>query len=151
MHRYLFDTNMLLLMLRQDARWDTLQAAHHFDESFNFISVVSLGELYSIGLQNNWGVKRLVQIGQLQEEFVTADIHVENIIHKYAEIDAFSQGKLTGKPLGATSRNMGKNDLWIAATASILQLKFFTTDHDFDHLAQDFIELERIDLLAIRK
>lgn len=94
MNRNLFDTNMLLLLLRQDARWDTLQAEHHFDESFNFISVVSLG---------------------------------------------------------MTSRNMGKNDLWIAATASVLHLKFFTTDRDFDHLAHDFIDLERIDLLAIGK
>ena len=151
MNRYLFDTNLLLLVLRQDARWDALQALYNFDESFNFISVVSLGELYSIGLQNNWGIKRLIQIGQLREEFVIADIHVESIIQKYAEIDAFSQGKLVGKPLDITSRNMGKNDLWIAATASVLQLKFFTTDRDFDHLAQDFIDLERIDLLAIGK
>jgi predicted nucleic acid-binding protein len=151
MNRYLFDTNLLLLLLRQDARWDVLQGAHNFDESFNFISVVSLGELYSIGLQNNWGIKRLAYINQLQEEFVVADIHVESIIQKYAEIDAFSQSKLAGKPLGITARNMGKNDLWIAVTASVLQLKLFTTDRDFDHLAHDFIDLERIDLLAIGK
>lgn len=128
-----------------------MQGEHNFDESFNFISVVSLGELYSIGLQNNWGINRLVQISRLQEEFVVADIHVESIIQKYAEIDAFSQSKLVGKPLGMTSRNMGKNDLWIAATASVLQLKFFTTDRDFDHLAHEFIDLERIDLVAIGK
>ena len=151
MNRYLFDTNMLLLLLRQDPRWDKLQSDHAFDQSFNFISVVSLGELYSIGLQNNWGIKRLVQISQLQEEFVVADIHVESIIHRYAEIDAFSQGKLAGKRLGITSRNMGKNDLWIAATASVLQLKFFTTDRDFDHLTQNFIDLEHIDLLTLGK
>lgn len=151
MNRCLFDTNMLLLLLRQDPRWDNLQSTYDFNQSFNFISVVSLGELYSIGLQNNWGIKRLAQISKLQEEFVVADIHVESIIQKYAEIDAFSQGKLSGKSLGATSRNMGKNDLWIAASASVLQLRFFTTDRDFDHLAQDFIDLERIDLLAIGK
>jgi tRNA(fMet)-specific endonuclease VapC len=29
---------------------------------------------------------------------------------------------------------MGKNDLWIAATALYLDMKLHTTDNDFDHL-----------------
>ncbi|MEM8524718.1 MAG: hypothetical protein AAGG68_08740 [Bacteroidota bacterium] len=42
---------------------------------------------------------------------------------------------------GFTSRNMGKNDMWIAATASIAEAKFFTTDKDFHHLDRTFIDL----------
>ncbi len=37
-------------------------------------------------------------------------------------------------PVGMTARNMGKNDLWIAATAWYLDLLLHTADNDFDHL-----------------
>ncbi|RZK35486.1 MAG: hypothetical protein EOO61_11845 [Hymenobacter sp.] len=33
-----------------------------------------------------------------------------------------------------TEANMGKNDLWIAATALYLDLPLHTADNDFDHL-----------------
>ncbi|NID13499.1 type II toxin-antitoxin system VapC family toxin [Fibrivirga algicola] len=54
----------------------------------------------------------------------------------YAEIDVFSQGrsKQTPLPLGISARNMGKNDLWIAAIALYLNMELHTADHDFDHL-----------------
>lgn len=37
---------------------------------------------------------------------------------------------------------MGKNDLWIAATASILGAKLLTTDNDFEHLNGKYLEIE---------
>ena len=75
------------------------------------------------------------------------DINTDRIIQRYAEIDAYSQGKDPVKPLprGLTSRNMGKNDLWIAATASVLRAQLLTTDKDFDHLNGSFIDLVYID------
>jgi len=79
------------------------------------------------------------------KKFLIADINVETIIERYAEIDAFSQGKLAGKPLSGSARNMGKNDLWIAATTSVLNAKLLTLDNDFDHLKNEFIELEKIE------
>ena len=33
-----------------------------------------------------------------------------------------------------SARNMGKNDLWIAAVALYLEMPLHTGDHDFDHL-----------------
>lgn len=59
-----------------------------------------------------------------------------DLIDRYAEIDAYSQGKLADKPLpgGMSSRNMGKNDIWIAATASVTKSVLVTTDTDFEHL-----------------
>ncbi|WP_446725145.1 PIN domain-containing protein [Mucilaginibacter sp. SJ] len=38
----------------------------------------------------------------------------------------------------------GKNDLWIAATAALLGLTLVTTDKDFDHLHQIFMEVKHI-------
>ena len=62
-------------------------------------------------------------------------------------IDSYSQGKNPSIPLppGLTARNMGKNDLWIAATGSVLDATLLTTDDDFNHLNKIFLEVVRID------
>jgi tRNA(fMet)-specific endonuclease VapC len=75
------------------------------------------------------------------------DINHDAVLQSYAEIDAFSQGKLTSKnlPVGMSARNMGKNDLWIAATASVLNATLLTTDDDFDHLNGVFLTVIVID------
>jgi tRNA(fMet)-specific endonuclease VapC len=39
---------------------------------------------------------------------------------------------------------MGKNDLWIASVAAILNLQLITTDNDFDHLNGVFFEVRKI-------
>ena len=41
---------------------------------------------------------------------------------------------------------MGKNDLWIAATASAFDITLVTTDRDFDHLNEEFIDVKFIDV-----
>jgi hypothetical protein len=38
---------------------------------------------------------------------------------------------------------MGKNDLWIAATAHALNAILLTTDNDFDHLNNIFFEVRK--------
>ena len=77
-------------------------------------------------------------------KFIITDINYEDIIEMYAEIDTFSQGKLKENPLKMSSRNMGKNDLWIAETASITASKLLTTDDDFDHLNGTYLDLLKI-------
>jgi predicted nucleic acid-binding protein len=52
--------------------------------------------------------------------------------------------KLEGQPLALSARNMGKNDLWIAATASILALELLTADNDFNHLDPIFLNLIKV-------
>jgi tRNA(fMet)-specific endonuclease VapC len=39
---------------------------------------------------------------------------------------------------------MGKNDLWIAVTASLLQIPLLTSDADFNHLEGHFLNLHTI-------
>jgi predicted nucleic acid-binding protein len=39
---------------------------------------------------------------------------------------------------------MGKNDLWIAATATVFQATLLTTDKDFNHLHNVFFKVEYI-------
>ncbi len=144
MKHYLLDTNVILLGIRAGNDWAAKRRSLGLDKSANFISVVTLGELWSLSIQNNWGAKRIVEMEKLLLQFIVVDINIESIILRYAEIDAFSQGRLVGKLLGTSARNMGKNDLWIAATASALNLTLLSSDQDFGHLSPVFLSLEEV-------
>jgi predicted nucleic acid-binding protein len=93
-------------------------------------------------LKRNWGAQRVNSIAHELNKFLVIPINSKDILRLYGEIDAFSQGKLKGHPLptGLSSRNMGKNDLWIAASAAATGATLLTTDKDFNHLAGVFIK-----------
>jgi len=145
---YLLDTNILLIYIRDNAtrQWVDQTYSPLGESHIPVISVVTVGEIRSIALRNNWGRKKQQQLEDLLNQLVVANINAEDVIERYAEIDAFSQGKLKGKLLGTSARNMGKNDLWIAATASVTNAWLLTTDADFDHLEEAFLGVERIAL-----
>jgi tRNA(fMet)-specific endonuclease VapC len=73
----------------------------------------------------------------------TLPVATRQLMKAYAEIDAYSQGKHPNLRLstGMSARNMGKNDLWIAATAHILDATLVSTDKDFSHLDGVFVKL----------
>ena len=62
--------------------------------------------------------------------FQRATIETEDVLQAYTLIDTFSE---------RIGRSMGKNDLWIAATAHVTGGTLLTTDKDFDHLDGKFI------------
>jgi len=107
--------------------------------------VKELGEIRSTAIQNKWGTNKREKLEKLLKDILTVPVKTKDLILRYAEIDAFSQGKFDGLtlPVSLSSRNMGKNDIWIAATASVLQAKLLTTDSDFDHLAGVFLDIEK--------
>lgn len=88
--------------------------------------------------------KRLAKLDAFLSKFLILDLNIGDLIRRYAEIDAFSQGKHPTIPSAFSARNMGKNDLWIAASASILNAALLTTDNDFNHLDKQFLKLERL-------
>lgn len=147
--KYLLDTNILIIYLRDR------KTKSHIESSFQpfdlpnvpLISVVSVGELKSFALRNKWGKKRLSKLDIFLEQLIIVDINSKDIVERYANIDTFSQGKLEDMPLGSSARNMGKNDLWIAATASVANATLLTTDKDFKHLDKNYLTLETICLV----
>jgi len=85
---------------------------------------------------------------ELLRKLPTVDISHDQIIQRYSEIDAFSVGRDKARPLrsGQTARVMGKNDLWILATAaSVLKAALLAIDNDFDHLSNVFLDVIYID------
>ena len=110
---YLLDTNILVTYVRDTEVTRRLEDRLNLLNGENnlIVSVVSIGEIRSIAKQNNWGEKKINKLERIIEDFLIADINVETIIERYAEIDAYSQGKLKREEVTFSARNMGKNDL----------------------------------------
>ena len=146
---YFLDSSIMIAYLREPNA-----TQNYVDRNFKplefpnnaIISIVTVGEIKAMALKNGWGITRIRKIEVLLKQVTIADINSEDVINSYAEIDAFSQGRLGGKVSNFTARNMGKNDLWIAATASVLEATLLTTDNDFNHLHDEFLSVAKIDL-----
>ncbi len=106
------------------------------------VPVVVKAEIKSLALQFGWGQQRHEALDALLRELPVADISSEAVIQAYARIDQES------RQLG---RRMGKNDLWIAAVASVQGAVLVTTDQDFDHLRATMVKVERIDVASLVK
>ena len=121
-----FDTNLIIEHIR---RQEILPARA-------IVPIVVVGELEAFALKADWGYQKVSFMQRLFGRFPIVDL-IRGITLAYAQVDAYSQGKLREQPLppGLSARNMGKNDVWIAATALYLDLELHTTDNDFDHLS----------------
>mgnify|MGYP006432889587 CR=1 FL=1 len=143
------DTNILLHILRESYLVPTIRET--FDnlgvEDTIILSIVSIGEIESIAYQRSYGKRKRSRLKDLLKEFLVIPIESLDLVNRYAEIDAYSQGKLKDKPLpnGLSSRNMGKNDLWISATASVTNSVLVSTDRDYEHLDAEYLDFKYID------
>lgn len=139
--RYTLDTNILVHILKGSAIGVEVRRMFLREDPFLIISIVTKAELISFSKQRGWGSKKIKSLNKLFNEFLVIPIDSEAIVNLYAEIDAFSQGKHPSKPLEMSARNMGKNDLWIAATAKMTGSSLITTDNDFNHLDANYIKI----------
>lgn len=139
----LFDTNIILFIIRDKSSSKALLKLINPEEKSLFISIVSVAELYSIAFQNRWNSMQLEKLEAFLNgiQIVMVD---DFLTETYMQIDSFSQRKHPDFQTYSftTPRNMGKNDVWIAATASLLEMKLITSDMDFNHLANHFITLQ---------
>ncbi|MDX9912516.1 MAG: type II toxin-antitoxin system VapC family toxin [Phycisphaerales bacterium] len=124
----LLDTNVLVALIRAGALGQYIDATYQLRQArFKpLISVVSVGEIYSLARQLEWGPKNVAEVAKLLDNLVVEDINVPEILVAYGEIDYASR---------KIGRRMGKNDVWIAATARVSGATLLTSDHDFDHLS----------------
>lgn len=135
---YLLDTNILVHLVRSDAVGERIRATYSptLVEPRPLHSGVTEGELRSLAYQFRWGKSKVEQALFYLSYFKRVSIDQSEIYEAYAVIDAYSFN------LG---RTMGKNDLWIAATAHVMGACILTTDTDFDHLDPQFLKREWID------
>ena len=140
----LLDTNIFIFISRYP-KLKLLSTAINPNNRKLYVSVVTIAELRSIALQNNWAKEKWDFIQPIIDECYQVEA-TQTLVNSYSQIDAYSQRRNPSfQEYGfATPRNMGKNDLWIASTAALLGLTLVTTDKDFDHLHQVFMEVRRI-------
>jgi len=145
---YLIDTNIIVHFVRASMTYERLEKSIPlFSNNLDvYFSEVSVGEILSISQRNRWGNKKIERMEAVLDALTLIPISYADIYRAYATIDAYSQSHhpTLSLPQGMTARNMGKNDVWIAATAYVLRATLVTTDKDFDHL-QHFFGLEWVE------
>ena len=142
---FLLDTNILVHYIRQPELLSDFENKYQpfGNQNVALISIVTEAEMKSLAIQFDWGEKKKQQLEKLLGYFLKVPIQTEKQIKVYAEMDAYSKHKdpVRKYPKGYSSITVGKNDLWIAATAYVTNSKLVTTDNDFDHLNRVFIDL----------
>ncbi len=134
----LLDTNIVIHLVRGKElarRVDGLFQLRHQPER-PLISVVTIGESFTLARRFEWGARRTARLEELLSELLVVDIHQELVLRNYAEIADFARRR---------GRAFSDNDIWIAATAAAVGARLITTDKDFDPLDPRFLQRTWID------
>lgn len=148
MKNIVIDTCVLIHIIRANTIGKKcLEVLEAFGTEVNIIvSVVTKAELESFSWQYGWEEKKIKKIIEILNEATIIDIQAGNqiLVEAYSYVDGYSKSKIpneAGDFLVGTARKMGKNDLWIAATAKALDAPLLTTDKDFEHLHANLLEV----------
>jgi tRNA(fMet)-specific endonuclease VapC len=135
---YLLDTNILIDLIRGNALGQYLDKTYGLTAGENpfILCIVTVGEMYALSAKFKWGAAKKAALASLLAQFVWTDISDPAVLQAYGDIDAASE---------AVGRKMGKNDVWIAATAQVTNTTILTTDPDFDHLHGAWVDREGVD------
>ncbi|MCC6600948.1 MAG: PIN domain-containing protein [Crocinitomicaceae bacterium] len=147
MRNFILDTNILMAYLKANKKlFNKVSEDNNLndEDAFIMISAISKGELLSIAMQNGWGERKGSSLNKLLNEIVIIDVagNDDNLLNAYAEIDAFSLKRHPTKKLKGLAKPMGKNDMWIAATAFATNATLLTADGKFMHLNKEFINIK---------
>lgn len=137
--RYLLDTNILLAYVRWQALAQYIEATYQLGtrQPTPIISIVSEAEIRVLAVQNQWGAFKRRMLEEKMLDFLSiVPIPYKDVLAAYIEVDDYSR---------RNGRVMGKNDVWIAATARVEQATILTTDRDFDHLHPHLVLREYVD------
>ena len=144
---YLYDTNILAFIIKQVPAIEKIEKEIAQDpNNLRIISIVTKAEIESLAIKMKWGSNKIEQLQTLLDQFLIVPIDSQQIVAAYVEIDSYSQGIHPSKSTGLSARNMGKNDLWIAATVMVTNSTLLTSDGDFDHLDGKFFPIKKLRL-----
>ncbi len=134
----LLDTNILLAYIRLGLLGQYIGATYSLYtlQPAPIISIVTEGEIRAIALKHSWGVVKVAALQRLLNSLTIVPLPYRNVIEAYAQIDHHCV---------KNGFAVGKNDLWIAATAHVTGATILTTDRDFDPLHGLFLQRDWID------
>lgn len=139
---YLLDTNILVAYVRAGPLGEHIEDTYKLSVSpyKPLISVVTVGEILAVARKFGWGDEKVHDMNGLLQQLIRVDINDDRILEAYAELDEFSR----------THETIGKNDIWIAATAKVTGAVLLTTDKHFDQFYPEHINCIWIDETVAR-
>lgn len=149
--RYLvLDTCAVIHIIRQDKKGkDCLNWINSLNpQPIQVISIVTKAELLSFSVIAGWQTNKTKFLDDFLKGVTYVDIlnTDKDLLDNYKLIDCYSKNKLpdlSGNYKNGSHNNMGKNDIWIGATAVTLNATLLTADKDFDHLNGPIIKVQR--------
>lgn len=120
----MLDTNILLMYMRAGPTGQEIERIYRLRQRpyRPLICEVTIGEMLSLARQFNWGNKRIQRMHGLLKEVVSIDISSQEVMNTYARIDDLCR---------RNGWSLGKNDVWIAASALAAEAHLLTMDKDF--------------------
>jgi tRNA(fMet)-specific endonuclease VapC len=138
---YLLDTSVLLHLIRGRDLGRFIKTKFELENPAYrpLVSIVTHGEIWALASRNRWGDDKRAALRLMLDNLVTIDLNDQAILDAYVGMDAACHAA----PGGA--RNLGHNDLWIAATTRAADAVLLTTDRDFLYLHPDHCLVQYID------
>jgi tRNA(fMet)-specific endonuclease VapC len=135
---YLLDTNILLAYVRGGSLYTFVETKYALwtMTPAPLVSVVSEGEIRALAEEFAWGTGKRRLMEHLLARFTIIPLPFANVIDAYVQVSEYCR---------RAGRVLGKNDLWIAATAMATGATLLTTDKDFDPLDPALLPREWID------
>jgi len=127
---YFLVTSVILHLVRGKALGQRIQQTYDLIhcQPRPLVSVVSLAEARVLAEAGSWGAAKRQALDTAFRSLTIGNINHPSVIDAYVQLDLYARTH----PQGA--RAMGKNDLWIAATAVAAQAVLLCTDKDFAFL-----------------
>jgi tRNA(fMet)-specific endonuclease VapC len=133
MNWFVLDTSVLVHLARKPEVFQSIVVEHKLDsrDARIAISVVSIAELQVLAKHNKWSDKKLNSVIDYLQTMNIVDITESDfeLLDHYVSIELYAK-----KPNSGSAHKMGKNDIWIAASAKLLGATLITFDKDFDFL-----------------
>ena len=137
---YLLDTSVILHLVRGNA------LGQHIRDNYDLlhcqprplVCLVSLAEMRVLAELHGWGEPKRNALVAAFRSLTMVNINHPTVIDAYVKLDLCARSH----PKGA--RQMGKNDLWIAACAAAANAYLLTTDKDFEFLIPGHVQGEVI-------
>ena len=150
--RFLLDTGVLLGFVRKAPWADAAHTDHNLGsvEVMSLTSVICQGELLALSEKFGWGAKRREVLEEALDNFPILGI-TPDVVRAYALIDAWTHGKpvtaagIPPPPSGTPAVSMKQNDIWIAASTHVSQATLLSTDKDFEHLHNIWLDYAYVD------
>ena len=147
MKQYVIDTSIFVSYLRYRPIRTYLENEYALfsSETDTLISQVTIGELRALALEQKWGSNRRSILRALLQYVVVLDFTPPGLFDIYADLDAEAETKHPTRPRSGSSNTIGKDDLWIAATAVATGSPLLTADRDFLLFDSEFLPVHYID------